>query len=190
MHNYYNIFPSVMLDILMIFFLEGIVFYKFIFPMEKDLASGQLNDFNDKLIQKINSTIDSYKISHSNIQDSGFLDSQTKQIINDKSREILKQNIQSIVNNEDYYIQESSKYFVFIFLLTCAGILVTIFIYYYVCKHMFNVDIDWKSILISLIFIVIGIIGFEIVYFFKIFLKKKINEKKIIKIFIDEILKK
>lgn len=173
----------------MIFFLEGIVFYKFIFPMEKDLANNQLNEFNDKLIAKINDVIKNYKDSNGNIKDSGLLDTDTKKVVDDNAKKILKQNIQDIIAKEDYYINESSKYFVFIFLLTCVGILLSIFIYYYICNHIFHVDIDWASILISLVFIVIGIIGFEIVYFFHIFLKKKINEKKIIKIFIDEILK-
>ena len=54
MHNYYNIIPSVLLDILVIFLLEGIVFYKFLFPMEKELAGNQLEDFNTQLNKYIN----------------------------------------------------------------------------------------------------------------------------------------
>lgn len=196
MHNYYNIIPSVLLDILIIFFLEGVVFYKFIFPMEKKLASDQLSEFQDKLTQKINATIQEYKKDNIDIQgellniQSGLLKTNAYGALDDNIRAILKQDIEIIVNNEKNYIEESSKYFLIIFLLTCAGFLVVLFIYYYICKYVFHSVINWFAILSSLVFIIIGIIGFEIYYFLYILLKKKINDEKIIKYFIEEILGK
>jgi hypothetical protein len=190
MHNYYNIFPGVMLDILLIFFLEGIIFYKFIFPMEKEAASNQLKEFNNKLIDKINATLKEYNSEVENIQKSGIHNTNVGKTIDKKTREILKQDIEIIVNYEQNYLKESSKYFLFIFLLTCIGFIVAIIIYYYFCKYMLSKEINWGPTFLSLIFIVFGIIGFEIVYFYYIFLNKKINEKKIIKYFVEEILEK
>ena len=168
MHNYYNIIPSVLLDILVIFLLEGIVFYKFLFPMEKDLASNQLNDFNTQLKQSINDSI---------IQAN----------LNDDIRTTIKQNIMLITNDEKKYISESSKYFIIVFGLTCLGLLISVYIYYFICKYTLGINIDWTSILICLFFIVVCIIGFEIIYFIYILLNKKINNQKIIKYFIDNL---
>ena len=169
MHNYYNIIPSVLLDILVIFLLEGIVFYKFLFPMEKKLASNQLDDFNTKLITYINNSI---------IQNN----------LNNDIRTAIKQNIMLITNDEKTYINESSKYFIIVFGLTCLGLFILVYIYYFICKYTLGVNIDWASILISLFFIVVCIIGFEIIYFIYILLNKKINNQKIIKYFIDNIV--
>ena len=83
-----NIIPTVLLDVLVIFFLEGLVFYKFIFPMEKKLANDQLNEFQDKLTQKINATIQEYKKEHSDIQD-GLLKTNAYGAIDDNIRKIL-----------------------------------------------------------------------------------------------------
>ena len=169
MHNYYNIIPSVLLDILVIFLLEGIVFYKFLFPMEKKLASNQLDDFNTKLITYINNSI---------IQNN----------LNNDIRTAIKQNIMLITNDEKTYINESSKYFIIVFGLTCLGLFILVYIYYFICKYTLGINIDWASILISLFFIVVCIIGFEIIYFIYILLNKKINNQKIIKYFIDNIV--
>lgn len=169
MHNYYNIIPSVLLDILVIFLLEGIVFYKFLFPMEKKLASNQLDDFNTQLQTYIN-------------------DSMVQAHLNDEIRTVVKQNIMLITNDEKTYISESSKYFIIVFGLTCLGLFISVYIYYFICKYTLGVAIDWTSILISLFFIIVFIIGFEIIYFIYILLNKKINSQKIIKYFIDNVL--
>ena len=168
MHNYYNIIPSVLLDILVIFLLEGIVFYKFLFPMEKQLASNQLDNFNTKLKSYINDSI---------IQAN----------LNDEIRTAIKQNIMLITNAEKTYISESSKYFIIVFGLTCLGLFISVYIYYFICKYTLGISIDWTSILICLFFIVVCIIGFEIIYFIYILLNKKINNQKIIKYFIDNV---
>ena len=146
MHNYYNIIPSVLLDILVIFLLEGIVFYKFLFPMEKKLVSNQLDDFTIQLQTYINDLT-----VHPNL--------------NDEIRTVIKQYIMLITNDEKTYISESSKYFIIVFGLTCLGLFILLYIYYFICKYTLGVAIDWTSILISLVFIVICIIGFEIIYF-------------------------
>ena len=75
-----------------------------------------------------------------------------------------------------------------VFGLTCFGLCLAVYAYYFICKYTLNVAIDWTSILVSLSFVVIGIIGFEIIYFIYILLNKKINNKKIIKYFIDSAL--
>lgn len=169
MHNYYNIIPSVLLDILVIFLLEGIVFYKFLFPLEKELASNQLDNFNKQLQTYISDSI-------------------VQENLNDNIRESIKKNIMLITNDEKKYINESSKYFIIVFGFTCLGLFISIYIYYFICKYTLGVSIDWYSILISLFFIVICIIGFEIMYFIYILLNKKINNQKIIKYFIDNIM--
>lgn len=166
MHNYYNIIPSVLLDIFVIFLLEGIVFYKFLFPMEKELASKQINDFSQQLKTYINKPI---------IQAN----------INNEIRNTIKQNITLITNNEKKYIDKSSQYFLLVFGFSCLGLLILVYIYYFICKYTLNVNINWKTIFISLFFIVICIIGFEIIYFIYILLNKKINNQKIIKYFIE-----
>ena len=137
--------------------------------MEKKLASNQLDDFNTKLITYINNSI---------IQNN----------LNNDIRTAIKQNIMLITNDEKTYINESSKYFIIVFGLTCLGLFILVYIYYFICKYTLGVNIDWASILISLFFIVVCIIGFEIIYFIYILLNKKINNQKIIKYFIDNIV--
>jgi hypothetical protein len=137
--------------------------------MEKKLASNQLDDFNTKLITYINNSI---------IQNN----------LNNDIRTAIKQNIMLITNDEKTYINESSKYFIIVFGLTCLGLFILVYIYYFICKYTLGINIDWASILISLFFIVVCIIGFEIIYFIYILLNKKINNQKIIKYFIDNIV--
>lgn len=169
MHNYYNILPSVLLDVLFIFFLEGVVFYKFLFPMEKNLAANQLSDFNMKLKQKMSS-----QIVQSNLDT--------------ESLQILQKDIDTITNSEKNFINDSSNYFIIVFSLFCLGILIIVIIYYYVCKYTFGIQVNWQIIFVSLFFIVICIIVFEIVYFLCILLKKQINDKKILQYFINDLL--
>lgn len=169
MHNYYNIIPSVLLDILVIFLLEGIVFYKFLFPMEKQLVNNQLDNFIKQL--------QTY-VSNATVQAN----------LNNEIRTAIKQYIMLITNDEKTYISESSNYFIIVFGLTCLGLFILVYIYYFICKYTLGVAIDWTSIIISLFFIVICIIGFEIIYFIYILLNKKINNQKIIKYFIDNIV--
>lgn len=169
MHNYYNIIPSVLLDILVIFLLEGLVFYKFLFPMEKELAGNQLEDFNKQLNAYIN-------------------DSVVQANLNDDIRKKIREYISLITSAEKKYLSESSNYFKIIFGLTCLGLFLAVYIYYFICKYTLGVSVDWTSIFICLFFIVVGIIGFEIIYFIYILLNKKINNQKIIKHFIDNAL--
>ena len=169
MHNYYNIIPSTLLDILIIFLLEGIVFYKFLFPMEKELAGNKLADFNAKL-QK-------------------YITDATKQVnIPNDIRATINQYIMLITKDEKEYIRESSKYFLIVFGLTCLGLFISVYIYYFICKYTLGISLDWTSIFISLFFIVLCIIGFELIYFIYILLNKKINNQKIIKYFVDNAL--
>lgn len=169
MHNYYNIIPSTLLDILIIFLLEGIVFYKFLFPMEKELAGNQLEDFNKKLQKYIT-------------------DASEKANLTDDIRATINQYIMLITKDEKEYIRESSKYFLIVFGLTCLGLFILVYIYYFICKYTLGISVDWTSIFISLFFIVVCIIGFQIIYFIYILLNKKINNQKIIKYFVDNAL--
>ena len=134
--------------------------------MEKKLASNQLEDFNEKLKKSINDSLMNVNLD-SNI------------------RNALKQNITLITNEEKKYLEESSEYFMIVFGLTCVGLFLAVYVYYLICKNTFHVYINWYSVLIPLFFIIVCIIGFEIVYFIYILLNKKINNKKIIKYFID-----
>ena len=134
--------------------------------MEKKLASNQLEDFNEKLKKSINDSLMNVNLD-SNI------------------RNALKQNITLITNEEKKYLEESSEYFMIVFGLTCVGLFLAVYVYYLICKNTFHVNINWYPILIPLFFIIVCIIGFEIVYFIYILLNKKINNKKIIKYFID-----
>jgi len=137
--------------------------------MEKQLASDQLNDFNTQLKKSIS-------------------DSVIQANLNNEIRNAIKQDIMLITNEEKTYISESSKYFLIVFGLTCLGLFISVYIYYFICKYTLGVSIDWTSILICLFFIVLCIIGFEIIYFIYILLNKKINNQKIIKYFIDNVM--
>ena len=137
--------------------------------MEKKLVSNQLDDFITQ--------IQAY-VSDSTVQAN----------LNDEIRTAIKQYIMLITNDEKTYITESSKYFIIVFGLTCLGLFISVYIYYFICKYTLGVAIDWTSILICLFFIVICIIGFEIIYFIYILLNKKINNQKIIKYFIENIV--
>lgn len=169
MHNYYSIIPSVLLDILVIFFLEGIVFYKFIFPMEKNLAANQLAEFNTKL-----------KVEMQNPAIQNNLDN--------LSRQVLQQDLNAITKTEKDFIKQSNDYYIMVFGLVCIGLLVLVFFYYYICKNTLGVTIDWSIILIALGIIVVCIIGFEIIYFIHILLKKQINDKRVLQDFMNDLL--
>lgn len=137
--------------------------------MEKELASNQLADFNEQLQKYIN-------------------DAMSQANLNNDIRATINQYIISITNDEKKYINESSNYFLIVFGLTCLGLLISVYIYHFICKYTLGISLDWTSILISLFFIVVCIIGFEIIYFIYILLNKKINNQKIIKYFIDNAL--
>jgi hypothetical protein len=169
MHNYYNIIPSLLLDILVIFFLEGIVFYKFIFPMEKNLAANQLTQFNTKLKAEMTSPI-------------------IQKNLDDASRQALQTNLDIITKTEKDFIKQSNNYYIMVFGLFCLGLLVLVSLYYYICKNTLGVTINWSVLLISLFLIVVCIIGFEITYFINILLKKKINDKRILQDFMNDLL--
>jgi hypothetical protein len=135
--------------------------------MEEKLASEQLEVFNTKLKDLMNQEI-------------------IKSNLTTEIRQALQQGLDTIKNNEIYYINTSQNNFIIVFGALCLGIITLIITYYYVCKYIINVKVEWISIFISLFFIVICIIGFQILYFVNILMKKRINDKKILKYFINE----
>jgi hypothetical protein len=205
MHNYYNIIPSVLLDILILFFFESLILLIYVIPLQESAISKQLiqigiksKDFFVKLDQSLQQNIIDINSKFNQSSDSPQVNAQLNsgKILFRKPLEFLRFLIDPAKTEEQKNIKTKRTNYILIFTFTSFGLILLLLL----IGYLFNKTINWKPIIISTILILLLIIIFEICYFVLLIIifeicyfvfilsNKKHNEDKAKKIAMDYLL--
>ena len=154
-----NVIPIILLNIFIIFFFEGILYFTYALDTQKNLISTE--------IQSILNNIKNFYNLNNNVILSKFGNNNISNIINTNSR------------NEKNNITSKFTIAVVIFTFTLLSILCILAIYVYILHRFTNLIIDWKTIFIVLLIVNIFIILYELLYLFFILIKKQFNSNEI-----------
>ena len=156
-----NIIPIILLNIFIIFFFEGILYFTYALDTQKQLLSTYLQNIlnNIKNFYNLNNNAILSKFGNNN--------NNISNIINSNSR------------NEKNNITSTFTIAVVIYTFTLVSILFILGIYLYLLHRFTNLIIDWKTIFIVLLIVNIFIILYELLYLFFILIKKQFNSNEI-----------
>ena len=173
MHNYYNILPTILIDVLIILIFEGLLFFLYLEKQQENIISNQLNDF----IEKVNQT---------KIQKTDNTTTDTITIFSMLSS-IIKPYIEISMANEKAYNEKQYKTGLIIYIFTLIGIIVSLLIYSYIVIIKYGKTIDWLIVVLTVIITIVLIIVLELLYVKYVLFKKKFNESQIKLDFINAI---
>jgi hypothetical protein len=215
MHNYYNILPSVIINVCIIFLFQGLLFLLYLLPLlQKEIAKTlyERGQESKEIFQQLDESIqNSNKLSLLN--SSGSIISKSNIAIAPSIPSILAPSIPSIPilpniqqqikstiikalnlivgiskKNEKDAFESGKTNYIIILTFTTFGLILLLLVYWYLIVKKWKKSINWKSIFISLIFIILFIIGFLLMYSIFILNKKKINEDKLKLFFISRLI--
>jgi len=172
MHNYYNILPTILIDILIILIFEGLLFFLYLEKQQENIISNQLSDFFDKINQTKQQA--------------------TQQTTDDTTifsmlSDIIKPFIELAMANEKAHNEKQYKKGLQIYIFTLIAIVVSLLIYSYIVIKTFGKTIDWLIVVLTVIITIGLIIVLELLYVKYVLFKKKFNESQIKLDFINAI---
>ena len=161
MHNYYNVLPIILIDVLIILIFEGLLFFLYLEKQQEKIITNQLSDFFDKLNQSKAQQNDD-----------------TEDIIS-MFGSIVKPFIEISMANEKEFNESQYKKGLIIYSFTIVIILVALLIYSYVVIIKYGKTIDWKMVVLTVVITIVLIIILELLYVKYVLFKKKFNESQI-----------
>ncbi len=171
MHNYYNILPTILIDVLIILIFEGLLFFLYLEKQQENIISNQLNEFMNKLYQNTSSS----------------QDQSIKQLIT-IAEEIMKPHIKTSMENEEKHNTSQYKLGLIIYFCMLLAIIITLLIYSFIVIKKLGKIIDWKTVLITVGITIFLIIILELLYVKYVLFKKKFNESQIKLDFINALI--
>jgi uncharacterized protein YacL len=172
MNNYYNILPTILIDILIILIFEGLLFFLYLEKQQENIISNQLNNFFEKINKNKQQTTDN---------------TTPDTTIFSKVSIIIKPFIELAMANEKQYNEKQYKKGLLIYIFTLIGIIVSLIIYSYIVIKKFGKTIDWLIVVLTVIITIGLIIVLELLYVKYVLFKKKFNESQIKLDFINAI---
>lgn len=169
MHNYYNILPTILIDVLIILIFEGLLFFLYLEKQQEKIISTQLLDFLDKL-----------HIAKSE------QDNSAKQILK-VITEIANPYVKTSMNDEKEYNEKQYKLGIIIYSSILLGIIISLIVYSYVVVRIYGKTIDWSIVIITVVITILLIILLEMLYVKYVLFNKKFNESQIKLDFINAI---
>lgn len=173
MHNYYNILPTILIDILIILIFEGLLFFLYLEKQQENIISNQLNNFFEKINQTTQQTTNDTTAYTTNIFSTVSI--------------IIKPFIELAMANEKAYNEKQYKKGLLIYIFTLIAIVVSLLIYSYIVIKTFGKTIDWLIVVLTVIITIGLIIVLELLYVKYVLFKKKFNESQIKLDFINAI---
>ena len=156
MHNYHNIIPVIILDVLIILIFEGLLFFLYLEKQQENIINRELNKFFEK-------------IKTENQQNNLFT------ILN----QIFTPHIEQSMYNEEQFISKQYKNGIIIYSATLLGLVISLLIYSYVVYKVLYKSINWGIVCLTVIITIILIIIMEALYVKYVLFYKKFNESQI-----------
>jgi len=156
---YYNIIPIILIDIFLILFFEGLMYFVYALPLQQTSIGDELYS----KAQPILKTFNEIKPSIYQIYDFNILN------------KIVKTNMRY----EQDYLQSNNTIAIVIFSFTLIFLFI-LFILYVVFMHKYkDISLDWNFILFSVFITLFLIMILELIFVFVIMPKKQFNNDKI-----------
>jgi hypothetical protein len=162
MSGYYNILPTILIDIFIILLFEGLVFFLYLIKQEEQIISKELGKFLLIIRQK----------------EENITDPLQKKLI-ETAREQINNYMPIVMKQDQKYIETLYKNGLIIYLFTLLAIIIILFIYSYIVKYKLNKTIDWGTIFIIVFITIILIIIMELLYIKYVLFNKKFNDSQI-----------
>lgn len=158
MHNYYNILPTILIDVFIILVFEGLLFFLYLDKQQEKIIKNQLNT-----VKNNNPTI--------------------ANIINSYNNYVNKSKLK-----EKHYNETQYKLGIILFCAVLVLLVIILLIYSYVVIKVLHKTLDWNIILITVSITILLIIIMELLYVKYVLFNKKFNESQIKLDFINAII--
>ncbi len=147
MHNYHNIIPVILIDVIIILLFEGLVFFLFLAKEQEKTVINEigeaLNINRPELVSEVEQTLDLI--------------------------------IQKTMNNEKEYINKEYINGLIFYIYIVIGILIVLCIYVYIVYKKLHKHIDWKFILCVVFVTFVLIMLLEGLFIKYVLFNKKFN---------------
>lgn len=167
MHNFYNILPTILIDILIILIFEGLLFFLYLEKMQENIINDQLNNFFKKLSDSKSSSNDILYLFIENT---------------------LQPYIKNAIDQEYQYNTNQYKLGIIIYGISLVSIVILLLGYSYVVVNILHKTLDWKTILITVFITIFLIIVMETLYVKYVLFNKKFNESQIKLDFVNAVI--
>jgi len=168
-HNYFNIFPTAGLVILVLFFILGLIFYVALYPYAESAISSEL-------------------ISYGNTVNKQVFGDNSIQLVNNfvlNLKNELKESIYILISDEKSNNKSNNTKSILTYTFTVIGLLLAVSIYFYVMKYVLHYNVDLLESIITFGIITITIILFLLLFLFTIIMKRQTNKDKVLYIALE-----
>ena len=161
MHNYHNILPTIIIDVLIILVFEGLLFFLYLAKEQERIVNNQI----DNAMVELNNVKKQQSKEYQNIFS----------FISNKIQPYIEKNM---VYEENYNDKQYKLGLIYYF-LSLLVLIITLVVYSYIVVYILGKTIDWKTVLITVFITIILIIILEVLYVKYVLFNKKFNESQI-----------
>ena len=161
MHNYYNILPTILIDVFIILVFEGILFFLYLAQQQENIINNKLDDVMIQINESKKTLNTTYQLLFSYISN------------------IIQPHIENNMAQEQSYNEKNYKLGLIIFIATLVFIIIGLLIYSYIVINILGKTIEWKNVLITVFITIVLIVILELLYVKYILFNKKFNESQI-----------
>jgi len=162
MSGYYNLLPTILIDIFIILLFEGLVFFLYLIKQEEQIISNQFSKFLLNIRKKEDKITDPVQ----------------KQLV-ETARTQINNYIPTAMKKEQTYIETSYRNGLIIYVFTLLSIIIILFIYSYIVIYKLGKTINWGTIITIVFITIILIIIMELLYIKYVLFNKKFNDSQI-----------
>ena len=161
MHNYYNILPTILIDVFIILVFEGILFFLYLAQQQENIINNKLDDVMIQINESKKQLNTTYQSLFSYISN------------------IIQPNIENNMAQEQYYNEKNYKLGLIIYISILVFMIIGLLIYSYIVINILGKTIEWKTVFITVFITIVLIVILELLYVKYILFNKKFNESQI-----------
>jgi hypothetical protein len=161
MHNYHNILPTIIIDVLIILVFEGLLFFLYLAKEQERIVNNQI----DNAMVELHNVKKQQSKEYQNIFS----------FISNKIQPYIEKNM---VYEENYNDKQYKLGLIYYF-LSLLVLIITLVVYSYIVVYILGKSIDWKIVLITVFITILLIIILEVLYVKYVLFNKKFNESQI-----------
>ena len=161
MHNYYNILPTILIDVFIILVFEGILFFLYLAQQQENIINNKLDDVMIQINESKKQLNTTYQSLFSYISN------------------IIQPNIENNMAQEQYYNEKNYKLGLIIYISILVFMIIGLLIYSYIVINILGKTIEWKTVFITVFITIVLIVILELLYVKYVLFNKKFNESQI-----------
>jgi hypothetical protein len=161
MHNYHNILPTIIIDVLIILVFEGLLFFLYLAKEQERIVNNQID----------NAMVELHNVKTQQLKEYQNIFS----FISNKIQPYIEKNMVQ----EKNYNDKQYKLGLIYYFLSLLVLIITLVVYSYIVVYILGKSIDWKIVLITVFITILLIIILEVLYVKYVLFNKKFNESQI-----------